>query len=206
MTKLQFEKLIQKVTGRALEIRLTPDKTMGDDVEIPLGTKVGIYRYGTKSRCYDFTWTTPKKEDSLLRGFITSFCSKYREPDPARYGSRWIEYAEEWDNPLTRNDSSAWGHHAWDMLSPEKLREQVHANFSNLTALEGRLGFYATHYGIGLFTGFSGAWVETALTDMKNHLTAVGIPFRNEMSEKGWVTRFVIGLEKPQHAAILGKF
>ena len=204
-----FQKLIHAATARPLTIH-------GAGEEIPLDTVIRIHRpYGRNGAetCHSFDWKTPKKEDSILRSFLTAFFSKYREPDPEKYdrncpcyGDTWIKYAEKWENPETHWNCALWGHHASNMIHKDKLKKQVEGNFTNFDSGLARLGFYETNYGIGLFTVYGGAWVRQALEDMGQHLAAREIPFRNELSEAGWVTRFVIGLDKPQHSAILGSF
>ena len=198
MKTAQFQELIQNVTGRKLFFTINSD-------EIPLDVKIAIYRPGC--RWYSFIWKTPKNEDALLRSFITAFCTKYKEPDPSTYeGNQWERYAEKWDNLETRFECAAWHHHATHMLNKDKLREQVAANFANFSREMGRLGFYPTNYGIGLFTAFGGQWVKDSLSEMAKHLEASFIPFSNELSEKGWVTRFLIKTTRENHSAILGGF
>lgn len=207
MKTIQFEKLIQAVTGRTLTLST-------DAEEIPLGSTVTVFRpRKIGETVLAFEWKTPKKEDSLLRSFITAFVSKYREPDPetysrncSAYGDTWKRYEDAWESPETRWSCAPWNHHASHMLSKEKLRKQVEANFSNFDSGMARLGFYSTNYGIGLFTIYGGLWVETSLAEMAKHLETQGVPFKNELSEAGWVTRFLIGLEKTAHSRILGNF
>ena len=203
----QFKKLIQAVTGRELTFKDTA-------TDIPLDSKIAIYRpWKNGQSAFSFEWKTPKKEDALLRSFITAFCSKYREPDPetyarncSTYGDTWSRHEDAWNSPETRWSCSLWNHHASHMISKEKLRKQVETNFSEFDSELGRLGFYETNYGIGLFTIFGGKWVSESLDQMAKHLKSHGIPFKNELSEAGWVTRFLIGLEKPVHSRILGSF
>jgi hypothetical protein len=207
MKTAQFEKLIQAATGRPLTIDFAGE-------EIPLETSIEIQRPWKDGRTTRaFTWKTPKKEDSLLRSFVTSFCAAYREPDPAQYsrrcsvyGDTWAPYAEEWENPATHWNCSLWHHHSLNMLSKEKLRQQVQDNFASFDSSLARLGFYETNYGIGIFTIYGGQWIRQALDEMAQHLAARAIPFRNELSDAGWVTRFVLGLDKPTHGNILGAF
>jgi len=203
----QFEKLIQAITGRPLTF-------IGLSGEIPLDSKVSIFRpwKGPEAR-FSFEWKTPKKEDSLLRSFITAFSSKYLEPDPetysrncSAYGDTWKRHIDAWESPDTHWNCALWGHHTSHMTSKEKLRRQVEANFSAFDSALGRLGFYETNYGIGLFTVYGGSWVQASLNEMAKHLESHGIPFKNELSDAGWVTRFLIGLEKPAHSRILGNF
>ena len=198
MKTAQFQELIQNATGRKLFFTINSE-------EIPLDAKIAVYRPG--SRYYSFIWKTPKNEDSLLRSFITAFCTKYKEPDPSTYeGNKWERHAEKWDNPETRFECAAWNHHSCYMLSKDKLREQIAENFANFSSELGRLGFYSTNYGIGLFTAFGGKWVEDSLSEMERYLKTNFIPFSNELSEKGWVTRFLIKTSKENHTAILGGF
>jgi hypothetical protein len=203
----QFEKLIQSVTGRPLTLSI-------DAEEVPLDSTVKVFRprrLGETVRAFE--WKTPKKEDSLLRSFITAFSSKYLEPDAETYsrncsvyGDTWKRHVDAWESPDTHWNCALWGHHRSHMLSKEKLMKQVEANFSSFDSGMARLGFYSTNYGIGLFTIYGGPWVETSLAEMAKHLEIQGVPFKNELSEAGWVTRFLIGLEKPAHSRILGNF
>jgi hypothetical protein len=86
------------------------------------------------------------------------------------------------------------------------LKTQVIANFANFDSGLARLGFYETNYGIGIFTIYGGTWVQESLAKMADHLNRQGIPYRNELSKAEWVTRFVLGLDKPSHANILSSF
>ena len=209
MKTIQFEKLIQAITGRPLTLRTS---TLSE--EIPLSSSVAIHRpWKPGETVCSFVWKTPKKEDSLMRSFITAFCSKYLEPDPATYprdcsiyGDTWSRHAEAWSNPETHWTCSPWYHHRTHQTSKDKLKTQVVENFSNFSADMSRLGFYPTEYGIGIFTLYGGQWVRDALETMAQHLTVNGIPFSNEMSEAGWVTRFLIGADKETHIQLLGSY
>jgi hypothetical protein len=207
MKTIQFEKLIQAVTGRPLTLSI-------DAEELPLDSTVTVFRprmLGETVRAFE--WKTPKKEDSILRSFITAFSSKYLEPDPETYsrncptyGDTWKRHVDAWESPETHWNCSLWQHHASHGLSREKLKSQVLANFSSFDTGTARLGFYETNYGIGIFTIFGGEWVNESLASMAEYLNRQGIPFRNELSKAEWVTRFVIGLDKPEHSRILGNF
>jgi len=203
----QFQELIQAITGRPLVLNTQFE-------EIPLDSTVSIRRpYKEGETRFSFDWKTPKKEDSLLRSFITAFCSKYLEPDPATYsrncscyGDTWKRHEEAWENPETHWNCALWGHHRDHQTSKDKLKSQVIANFAKFDAGMAKLGFYETNYGIGIFTIYGGAWVEESLASMSEYLTRQGIPYRNELSDAGWVTRFVIGIDKPTHSNILGGY
>jgi len=199
----QFNELIQAVTGRPIILDTQLE-------EIPLDSKISIRRpYGTRGveTVHSFYWETPKKEDSILRSFITDFCSKYKEPDPETYeNNTWATYAEAWHSPETHWNCSPWHHHPSHQTSKEKLKSQIIAKFSKFDSNSAKIGFYETNYGIGIFTIYGGEWVEKSISSMSNHLASLGIPYRNEISDAGWVTRFVIGLDKPAHSKILGKY
>jgi hypothetical protein len=213
MNTEHFQKLIQAATGRPLTIH-------GAGEEIPLESFIlirrpygGNYRGQPAPEITAFEWKTPKKDDSMLRSFLAAFFARYKEPDPTTYdrncpvyGDTWAHYADKWIDPATHWTCAPWGHHAGHMLTREKLHEQVRAHFAGFDSGMARLGFYATNYGIGIFTIYGGQWIRQALDDMGRHLSARSIPYRNELSEAGWVTRFVIGLDKPHHADILGTF
>jgi hypothetical protein len=206
MKTKQFQELIQHVTGRPLSLM--------NGQEILLDSKIDVCRpYKENKKAFSFTWKTPKKEDSLLRSFITAFCSKYKEPDPETYdrncscyGDTWIKHEENWSNPETHWNCSLWSHHASHMLSKEKLKAQIIENFSKFDSTIARLGFYETHYGIGIFTIYGGQWVQDCLENMSKHLKSLSMPYRNELSDAGWVTRFVINLTKEIHGEILKDF
>jgi hypothetical protein len=207
MNTQQFQKLIQSVTGRPLTIETNSE-------EIELETKIVISRpWKDGKNAFSFEWKTPKKEDSLLRSFITAFCAKYREPDPATYsrncsayGDTWAKHEEAWSNPETRWNCSLWNHHTGHMTTKDKLKAQVIANFASFDAGTARLGFYDTHYGIGIFTIYGGDWVQKSLSAMSDYLKTKSIPYRNELSDAGWVTRFVINIDKTSHASLLRAF
>jgi hypothetical protein len=207
MKTKQFQKLIRAVTGRPLSLDIQVE-------EIPLDFRVSILRpYKPGETRFSFDWKTPKKEDSILRSFITAFCSKYSEPDPATYsrnssvyGDTWKRHEESWDNPETHWNCAPWGHHRDHQTSKDKLKSQVISNFAKFDSDMAKLGFYETNYGIGIFTIYGGPWVKKSLESMSEHLIGKNIPYHNELSDAGWVTRFVIGLDKPAHSKILGGY
>lgn len=201
MKTQQFQDLLQAVACRPLTLKIQAE-------EIPLDSTIQIFRpWKHGQTTLAFTWKTPKKEDSLLRSFITTFCAKYREPDPDTYEKEsWQRYAEKWNDPTTHWSCPPWHHHATHQLSKQKLKTQVSDNFSRFDSKMARLGFYATDYGIGIFTLYGGQWVRNSLAEMSNYLTENGIPYRNELSDAGWVTRFVLKLDKVTHFKLLGGF
>jgi hypothetical protein len=206
MKKTHLEKLIHALTGRVL--------TLDGPDELPLETKLGVYREGRPQGDANypwFTWQTPKDEDNLIRSFVSCFCAKYREPNPASYYDyhgkpAFDKYAVTWNNPMTRFNSPCWNHHVSHMLTKEALREQVEARAANFTPAQAALCFYPTNYGVGIFSLFGGPWVASNLQAMAAHLTALGVPFRTELSRAQWVTRCVINAGKPVHIHLLSTY
>ena len=198
-----FEKLIRVLTGRPLEIKT-------QDVEIQTETEYCIIRKIEGSdRETRFYWKTPKKEDNLMRSFITCFTSKYTEPNPANYGpNSWYPDRKTWTEMSDRDRASAYMHHRSNMFSKKHLLEQVEANFSTPEMGQAliRYGFYVTEYGTGIFALFGGQYVETAVVKMMEFLKSEGIPYRNEFSDARWVLRFVMNISRPIHEKVLMKF
>lgn len=204
MKTFQMTNLIEAMTGRKL--------TLDCADAIPLDCKVGVYRAGCPKQgehhCPHFVWKTPKDEDNIIRSFITAFCTKYKEPNPASYldyngKPNFEKYATTWNDETLRCDSPCWHHHVGHMLSSEQLRSQVEFNFAGFTSGQFSLCFYPTNYGVGLFTLMGGKWVIESLNAMARHLSGNSIPYRTELSRAHWVTRFVIGATKDMHAQIL---
>jgi hypothetical protein len=204
MKKENFEKLIQAVTGRPLEI-------ITEDNEIQLQTEYCIAHRNIEGtdNYVRFYWKTPKKQDNIMRSFITAFASKYTQPNPAKYGPNdWNPDRKTWDQMTGRERTMAYYHHRSYMYTKEQLLKQVEANFGTPqmgTAMM-RYGFYLTDYGFGTFVLFGGQHVEKAVMRMREYLKLENIPYRNELSDARWVLRFVLNMGRPIHEKILTKF
>lgn len=198
-----FEKLIRVMTGRPLEIKT-------QDTELQTETEYCVIRKIENSdRDTRFYWKTPKKQDNMMRSFITCFTSKYIEPNPANYGpSSWYPNAKTWDEMSDKDRTVAYCHHRSNMFSKERLLQQIDANFNTpeMGAAMIRYGFYLTDYGTGIFVLYGGQYVETAVTKMMQFLKAEGVPYRNEFSDAKWVLRFVLNISRPIHEKLLMKF
>ena len=147
METLKFQKLIQSITGRPLIIETTDDSILA-------GKEYFVYRkLPITGRSQYFKWKAATSEEKLLRSFITAFCSKYREPNPANYTTCAPYFSPSWSELSDIKKEYAYSHHYSNMYSKEDLMKQVELNFSN-PEIETNLikyGFYNTEYGIGIF-------------------------------------------------------
>jgi hypothetical protein len=201
-----FLHLIREITGRPFEIGNEFGFPLGES-ELVAGQTYCVFRdLPLTARRVSFQWKAPTDEENFLRSFVTAFCSRYFEPNPAAYsdhqpGNRW----ENWDE---KKRESASGHHRGFMFSKEDLRAQVEANFraDKMGKVLERHGFYFTDYGVGIFVLFGGKAVETACDSMREFLTGKGVGFTNELSKAGWVLRFRLGLTREIHAGLLTDF
>ena len=202
MKNSQFEKLIQEITGRNFILNdsaenIEPGKKYQVTRKLPItGRRVG------------FEWTAAKCEDKLLRSFVTAFCSKYKEPNPAGYNKEYGGKIYTWDEKTPEQKEYAYSHHVANMYSKDALMKQIEENFNN-PAIENtilRHGFYPTEYGIGIFCLFCSNGVLNAIEKMKNYLQKASIPFSNEFSDARWVLRYKLNLSKDVHSNILNSF
>lgn len=201
MTTSNFQNLIRLVTGRDFSIKT-------DDSELQFEKEYIIYRIlPITERSISFIWKTPKAEDKMLRSFITSFTSKYREPNPESYNYEYGGKFYKWDEKTEQEKEYAYSHHFTHMYNKEALLKQVEDNFSKDEIRSGliRYGFYETMYGIGIFCFWMTNGVQAAINEMKNHLKALAIPYTNEFSDARWVYRFKIGLSKENHLSIINQ-
>lgn len=201
MKTTNFENLIRLVTGRDFSIKT-------QDTELQFEKEYTIYRIlPVSGRSVSFTWKTPKAEDKMLRSFITSFTSKYREPNPANYTTCWPYFSPSWNEMKVEDQEFAYMHHSSNMYSKEQLMKQVEDNFTKDGVCSGlmRYGFYETNYGIGIFCFWMTTGVQSAINAMTEHLKKLSIPFTNEFSDARWVFRFKIGLSRENHMAIINQ-
>lgn len=200
----KFNTLIQKITGRELVIDTT-------DPEITHGKEYNIYKVlPITRRSVSFTWKTASIDERLLRSFITAFCSKYREPNPAAYDYSAKTYGERylWANKTEEEREYAYMHHTSNMYNKEQLLSQIHANFNSKEIEETLLkyGFYTTEYGIGIFCFWETPQIVNCINAMKGYLNQNLIPFKNEFSDARWVFRFKLNISKEAHNQILNAF
>jgi hypothetical protein len=202
MKTTQFTQLIQIATGRDFKINTT-DEDLRDETEYYIFRKLPV-----TGKTVSFKWTTPKAEEKYLCSFITAFCSKYREPNPAAYTTCAPYFSPSWNEMTAEKQEFAYNHHASNMYSKKQLMDQVEANFNNPEITKGlnRYGFYATEYGIGTFVLFATRYVEQSIYEMTEYLKQQGIVFTNEYSNAQWVLRFKINATKQIHEGILTSF
>lgn len=202
MKTQQFQSLIQIATGRDFQINTTDEELINEK-------DYTIFReLPATKRIVSFKWTSPKSEDKYLRSFITAFCSKYREPDPASYTTCAPYFSPSWAEMSPEKQEFAYLHHSSNMYNKKELMAQVEANFNRPEITNGinRYGFYATEYGIGTFVLFATNYVKQSVADMAAYLKAKNIAFSNEYSDAGWVLRFKINASKPIHENLLSSF
>lgn len=204
MEKDKFQILIQKITGRELVINTT-------DETIIHGKEYSIYKtLPITGRSVNFTWKTASTDEKLLKSFITSFCNKYREPNPTAYDYSAKTYGERylWVNKTEQEREYAYMHHASNMFSKTELLNQIHANFNSKEIEETLLkyGFYTTEYGIGIFCFWETPQIVNCINAMKAYLNTNLIPFKNEYSDARWVFRFKLNISKEAHGQILNAF
>ena len=201
MTTSNFQNLIQLITGRDFIIDTT-------DQEIQFEKEYRIYRIlPVSKRSVNFYWKTPKADEKMLRSFITSFTSRYREPNPANYKTCSPYFSPSWSEMTAEKQEFAYCHHSANMYSKSDLLKQVEENFTKDGISTGliKYGFYNTEYGIGIFCFWMTNGVISAIDTMKEHLQKLSIPFTNEFSDARWVFRFKIGLTKENHLAIINE-
>jgi hypothetical protein len=201
MTTANFQNLIRLITDRDFSIKT-------EDSELQFEKEYVIYRIlPVSGRSVYFIWKTPKSDEKMLRSFITSFTSKYREPNPANYTTCSPYFSPSWNEMTAEAQEFAYYHHSSNMYSKEALLKQVEDNFSKDGISSGlmKYGFYNTEYGIGIFCFWMTAGVNSAINAMSKHLKALSIPFTNEFSDARWVYRFKIGLTKENHLSIINE-
>jgi hypothetical protein len=201
METLKFEKLIQEITGRDFIINTT-------DKDIQPEKEYHIFRVlPTTERKVSFYWKTAKTNEKMLKSFITTFSNKYREPNPENYDGKYFG-SKKWDDMSDQQKEYAYGHHASNMYSKNKLLEQVQDNFNKpgITETLCKYGFYSTEYGIGIFALWATDGVMEAINKMSKYLKSKSIPYTNEFSDAKWVLRFKLGLDKQTHSNILNSF
>lgn len=197
-----FQNLIQNITGRNLIIETT-DAELLTEKEYLLCVTFPVT--GIRSA---FTWKTPKAEEKMLRSFITSFASKYREPNPKSYNYQYGDKFYTWEEKTPEQKEQCIYHHRTHQFSKEDLLQQITDNF-NKEGIQDALikyGFYNTEYGIGIFCFFETEYVRGAIQKMKDFLNSISVPFANEYSDARWVYRFKLNLSKEQHGNILKQF
>lgn len=204
MNLLNFQSLIQAITKRPLIIKTA-------DIDIQLGKEyVVVLTLPITQRPVYFKWKCATNEDKVLKSFITAFCNKYREPNPAAYDWAAKNYGEKylWVNMTETEREYAYNHHSSNMFSPKKLMEQVEANFQSedIKVAYLKYGFYSTNYGLGIFALFASQAVDNAIHTMCKFLTERAIPYSNEFSDARWVYRFKININKEAHSNLLANF
>lgn len=127
----------------------------------------------------DYCFNSPKKEDSILKSFLSQYVTKY----------------ETKQSELSK-----------DGLLIKQSKESIYAKIKNSDRVENWV-FYTTLYGIGTFCFFMSAkTLKGVHLKMAEYLKSKGIDFKNEFSDAGWVYRFVINKPVEIHNNLLSEF
>ena len=198
----KFISLIQNITGRNLQID-TQDEILQFEKEYYVFIVLPI-----TDRKICFKWVTPKTTDKFLRSFITSFTTKFIEPNPKAYDYNYGGIDYKWIDKTEKEKEYAYSHHRSNMYTKNQLLEQIQANFNsdNICNTLIKYGFYSTEYGIGIFALWATDGVLNAIQKLKQYLQSKNIPYTNEYSDARWVYRYKLGLDKNTHTSILNNF
>lgn len=202
METKNFEKLIQGITGRDFQVN-TKDVLLQPDTEYIIFRILPI----TKNNIV-FKFKTPKNPEKILRTFVTTFTTKYREPDPSTYDYTYGDKKYTWEELTEKEKEYCYLHHVSHMYNKKELLDIIHNNLTkeNITELFSKYGFYSTLYGIGIFLVFAGVRELEAIKLMHQYLLEKNIPFKTEFSDAKWVFRFKLELTKQIHNDILLNF
>ena len=198
MKTKNFIKLINAVTGRDFQTNAGEEIKLNSEYYVFKILPINQMKIG-------FMFKTPKREESLIKSFITQYSNKYLEPNPAKYDGRYGGI--KWENKTDAEKEFAYMHHRSNMYSKQFLLGQLKENAVKVGTQYtfSYYGFYSTNYGIGLYVLFSFN-PELAVNRMRKFLDQKGIPYHNEYSDAKWVYRFVININKDIHEALLGEF
>lgn len=202
MNTSNFQNLIQAITGRELIINT-------NDAEIIPEKEYQIYKIFPITQIKSsFKWKAAKTEEKMLRSFITAFCSKYTEPNPASYDYVYGGKQYFWKDKSEEEKEQCIFHHRSRQYSKDQLMKQVSDNFNKESIQDALLkyGFYHTEYGLGIFCFWETEYVVNSINKLKQFLSTQGIPFKNEFSDAKWVFRFKLNLTKENHLSILKQF
>jgi len=178
MEKENFENLIKLVTGKNLSVT-------SNFIELEKEYNVFL------DNEFNFTFKTPKKIDSLLSSFINQYCNKAK-----------IVEQKYLDMFKFKRLNMYMRHHCKTKFS---LMNDIKENFNTTDFIREycKYGFYSTEYGIGIFVQFL---TDKSFTLMEKFLTNKNIPFVLEYSEKEFVLRFKIKLNRDIHFMLLNEF
>lgn len=179
----QFNALIQSITNEKIMLLCNDNESMELDC---IYTVVAIEKNKDNKYIFEFEFKTPKNIDKLVSSFISQFCSKFKKnlPQFEKYGR------------------GSLGHHRY---SKDGLLSIIKDRFNDLSFISFycKYGFYYTNYGIGIYIPF----LDVKFLDSMNlFLKNNNIPYKNELSKKEFVYRYLININKDYHANLLTKF
>ena len=178
----QFNELLQQITNEKIMIHCNDEPIELDCIY----TVVSVEKNEGGNHYFEFEFKTPKNIDRLVSSFISQFCSKYKKnlPQFEKYGR------------------GSLGHHRY---SKEGLLSIIKDRFTDVSFIEFycKYGFYSTNYGIGIYIPYLDV---KYLDKMDMFLKNNDIPYKNELSKKEFVYRYVINIDKDYHKSLLNKF
>jgi hypothetical protein len=198
-----FIKLINSITKKdflinTTDLHIIPEKKYYIYIITPLKK----YKIG-------FEFKAPKNVENLIKSFISTYCNKFREPNPANYNGKYSnDPLYKWEFFTAEKKEYCYFNHSSNMYNKNQLLEQIKENLndSNIENILCKYGFYNTIYGVGIFVLFGGKYEINAINKFSDYLKNINIPFKNEYSNAKWVYRFVINIDKDIHAGILNNF
>jgi hypothetical protein len=178
----QFNTLIQQITNEKIMIHWDNEPIELDCIY----TVVSIEKNKDNKHYFEFEFKTPKNIDKLVSSFISQFCSKFKKnlPQFEKYGRNSL------------------GHHRY---SKDGLLSIIKDRFmdESFITFYCKYGFYSTNYGIGIYVPY----LDIKYLDrMDVFLNNSNIPYKNELSKKEFVYRYVINIDKDYHSILLNKF
>lgn len=167
--EIDIKIMFQTVGGKWYECEYIPNTE-----PIKLNSVYGIAIDGS----IEFDFKTGKREDTILKTFVTQFINKYE-------CKRMVIKDGEFHYPDKK-----------EVIAKLKDSNRVNKYF-----------FYTTLYGIGYFCFFMGEKTFNETNNkLSKYLVNKGIAFNNEFSDAAWVYRFVINKDVEKHNQLLKEF
>lgn len=179
----QFNTLIQSITNEKIMVYNSSDEQLNLNSSYSI---IATEKNKDDKYIFEFEFKTPKNIDKLVSSFINQFCKKFKKnlPEFERYGRNSLR------------------HHRY---SEDGLLTLIKDRFNDLSFIDFycKYGFYSTNYGIGIYVPFLDI---KYLNRMDSFLRSNNIPYRNELSKKELVYRYVININKEYHYNLLNEF
>lgn len=161
--------------------------------EIEPNAPYGLEITGPHGFSQRIEWKTPAKEDNFPRSLVTCFCSKYRIINPALM----------WRCPPPDEcERNAANWHRSFCYTKEQIRQNLSERFHSMPFSQRFFNLLCpTLYGIGVWVVFGAR--QDLIDKVSDALTAAGVSFENEWSDKLWVYRFRTGLNRTVNESLI---